>query len=256
MEIPEYSEIELYPIQQIQSKLVFQSTLLKQIRGSNFKEQALFFVDNNQRKWLWKKLPLHSLVREYIVSFLAMELGIRVPQSLIARKGHSIGIVQEWIDSEDLTSFSDIQLILINNTDLFDLFVFEAWIGALDRHGGNYLTSHEGKLWGIDFENCFSEITNGSELCLYFPWIKDSKKELKTSIEKLHNQITEKRLLEIQDNFQNIVNVLQDPRAREALENQLIEIIKLLKHNFTQLDKTVDIYLEKSFSHPNIPLYT
>jgi len=256
VEIPEYSEIELYPIQQIESKLVFQSTLLKHIRGSNFKKQALFFVDNNQRKWFWKKLPFNSLVRECIVSFLATELGIRVPQSLIARKGHSIGIFQEWIDCEDLTSFSDVQLILSNNTDLFDLFVFEAWIGALDRHGGNYLTSHEGKLWGIDFENCFSDISHGSELCLYFPWIKDSKKELKTSIEKLRNQITEKCLLEIQDNFQNIVNVLQDPRAREALENQLIEIIELLKHNLTQLDETVDTYLEKSFSNPKFILYT
>ncbi|MFX1285954.1 MAG: hypothetical protein ACFFB5_20090 [Promethearchaeota archaeon] len=254
MKIPEYLEIELYPIQQTEEDLVFQSYLLKQIRGSNFKDNALFFIDNEQRHWLWKGLPLIPLIREYLASTLASELGIHVPRSIIAKKGHSIGLIQEWIDNAtDLTSFSN-DYPLQTKTELLDLFVFEAWIGALDRHGGNYLASTEGKLWAIDFEDSFYETVQGSELCLYYPWIKDSKKELKKSIEKLVSKIKEKQLLEKSKAFLNLDNILQDSRAKEALMNQVLEIVDLLEKNYAQLEEKVNLFIESSYSLPAFAL--
>ena len=257
MKIPDHSEIELYPNQPIESEVVLQSSYSKKIRGSNFKDQATFFIDSNHSSWLWKDLPLQSMVREYIVSFLAFELGIRVPRSIIAKRGHSIGLIQEWIDCEDLTSFSNKQRALINKAELLDLFVFEAWIGALDRHGGNYLTSCEGELWAIDYEKSFSDDNiQGSELCLYYPWIKDSKNELKISIEKLIIQINEKQLFEISDNLLNLTNFPKDSRAREALARHLVQIFELLKNNLANLYEIVDAYLENSSSQPEFILYT
>ncbi|MHA2244966.1 MAG: hypothetical protein ACXADY_08360 [Candidatus Hodarchaeales archaeon] len=253
MKIPDHLEIELYPNQPIETKVVIQSSYSKKIRGSNFKDQATFFIDSNHSSWLWKDLPLLSMVREYIVSFLAFELGIRVPRSIIAKRGHSIGLIQEWIDSEDLTSFSNNQQALINKTELFDLFVFEAWIGALDRHGGNYLTSCEGQVWAIDYEKSFSDNIQGSELCLYYPWIKDSENELKKSIKKLIDKIS---LLEITNKLFNLANFPKDQRAREALSRYLAQIFELLKNNLTHLYEIVDAYLEKSFSQPEFILNT
>lgn len=251
----DHSEIELYHVQQMKSEVVLRSCFSEKIRGSNFKDYTLIFVDSNRGCWLWKELPLLSLISEYIVSILAKKLGINVPRSLIAKKGHSIGILQEWMESvENLVSFSDNRTISIKKDEIIDLFIFEAWIGALDRHGGNYITSSEGKLWGIDFEKCFSNDPQGSELCLYYPQIlSDSKEDLKRSIEKLVIQIHEKRVLESHQ-FLNLVNFPKDPRAKEALQRYLSHILELLKDNLTQLEGTVNTYLEKSSSVPEFPL--
>ena len=255
MKVPDHLEIELFPTQEVGLNIVLQSSFLKEIRGSNFKDQALFFIDSEQRQWLWKKLPLIPLIREFLASTLAAELGIPVPRTIIAKKGHSIGLIQEWVDSaKDLASFSDDQPIL-TKTELLDLFVFEAWIGALDRHGGNYIASTEGKIWAIDFEDSFYETVQGSELCLYYPWIKDSKQDLKEAIEKLVLKITEKQLLEKSKVFLNLTNILQDPRAKEALAHQVLQIVELLKKNFDQIDKTVEDFLESSYSLPKFVLY-
>lgn len=255
MIVPDHSEIELYRVQQMETEVVLQSCFLKKIRGSNFKDHALFFVDSNRDRWLWKELPLLSLISEYIVSILASRLGINIPRSIIAKKGHSIGILQEWMESvEDLVSFSDNQTNSIKKDEIINLFIFEAWIGALDRHGGNYVTSSEGKLWGIDFEKSFSNDTQGSELCLYYPQIlSDSKENLKISIEKLVIQINEKQVLESHQ-FLKLINIPKDPRAKEALQRHLSQIFDLLKDNLTQLEGTVNNYLEKSFSTPDFPL--
>ncbi|MFX1516977.1 MAG: hypothetical protein ACFFC6_11740 [Promethearchaeota archaeon] len=255
MKIPEHREIELFPTSEVGLDIVLQSSFSKEIRGSNFKDQALFFIDSEQRHWLWKKLPLIPLIREYLASILASELGIRVPRMVIAKKGHSIGLIQEWVDcAKDLASFSSNQPNL-TRTELLELFVFEAWIGALDRHGGNYLASNEGKIWAIDFEDSFYETVQGSELCLYYPWIKESKKDLKEAIENLVHKITEKQLLERSKTFLDLTNILQDPRAKEALAHQILEIVELLKKNFTQIDKTVEEFLENSYSLPKFVLY-
>ncbi len=256
MKVPDHLEIELFPIQETGLDLIFQSSFSKEIRGSNFKDQALFLIDSKHRRWLWKKLPLVPLIREYLAATLAAELGIHVPRSIIAKKGHSIGLIQEWVDSaKDLASLSNDQPTL-TTTELLDLFVFEAWIGALDRHGGNYLASSEGKLWAIDFEDSFYESVQGSELCIYYPWIKDSKTELKKAVEKLINQITEKQLLEKSKTFLNLGNILQDARAKEALTHQVLLIVELLEKNFDQLEKTVELFLESSCSLPEFVLYT
>ncbi|MFX1538383.1 MAG: hypothetical protein ACFFDI_29685 [Promethearchaeota archaeon] len=255
MKVPDHLEIELFPTQEVGLNVVLQSSFSKEIRGSNFKDQALFFVDSEQRHWLWKKLPLIPLIREYLASTLASELGIYVPRTIIAKKGHSIGLIQEWIDSaKELASFSNEEPVL-TKTELLDLFVFEAWIGALDRHGGNYLASTEGKLWAIDFEDSFYETVQGSELCLYYPWIRDSKKELKIAVKKLVKRITEKQLLEKSKTFLNLFNILQDSRAKEALAHQILQIIELLENNFAHLDRTVELFLESSYSLPRFVLY-
>ena len=89
MNITDPLEIELYPIQPTESEVELQSSISKKIRGSNFEEQATIFIDKDQSFWLWKKLRLSSLVREYIASYLASQLGIRVPRSIVARKGFS-----------------------------------------------------------------------------------------------------------------------------------------------------------------------
>ncbi len=249
MNIPDPLKIELYPIQPIESEVELQSSFSKKIRGSNFEEQATIFIDTHQSFWLWKKLRLNSLVREYIASYLASQLGIRVPRSIIARKGYSIGLIQEWIeDVNGLPSFLNNLPKTINKNELIDLLVFEAWIGALDRHGGNYLASPKGNLWAIDFEYSFSNHIHGSELCLYYPWIKDSKHEIRRSIEKLLVQITEKQILEKNNNFFELVDFVRDPRAIEALKQQLIRIFSLLKENLAKLEEIVETYLDKSCS--------
>jgi hypothetical protein len=255
MKVPDHLEIELFTTPEEGLNVILQSSFSKEIRGSNFKDQALFFIDSEQRHWLWKKLPLIPLIREYLASVLAAELGIHVPRMIIAKKGHSIGLIQEWVDSvKDLASFSKDQPIL-TKTELLDLLVFEAWIGALDRHGGNYLASTEGKIWAIDFEDSFYETVQGSELCLYYPWIKDSKKDLKEAVEKLVQKIRERQLLEKSKTFLNLVNVVQDPRAKEALVHQVLQIVELLKKNFAQIDKTVEEFLENSYSLTIFVLY-
>ncbi|UCG01140.1 MAG: hypothetical protein JSW11_16170 [Candidatus Heimdallarchaeota archaeon] len=250
MKVPDHLEVELFPIQETGLDIVLQSSFSKEIRGSNFKNQALFFVDSKQRIWLWKKIPIFALIREYLASILASELGILVPKSIIAKKGQSIGLIQEWVHSaKDLASFSEDHPTL-TRTELLDLFVFEAWIGALDRHGGNYLASTEGKIWAIDFEDSFYESVQGSELCLYYPWIKESKKGLEIAVQKLVEQITEKQLLEKSKSFLELTNILQDSRAKEALTQQVLQIVELLKKNFAQLEKTVELFLESSSSLP------
>ncbi|MFX1538970.1 MAG: hypothetical protein ACFFDI_32705 [Promethearchaeota archaeon] len=255
MKVPDHLEIELFATPEEGMNVVLQSSFLKEIRGSNFKDQALFFIDSEQRHWLWKKLPLIPLIREYLASALAAELGIHVPRMIIAKKDHSIGLIQEWVDSaKDLASFSKYHPIL-TKTDLLDLLVFEAWIGALDRHGGNYLASTEGKIWAIDFEDSFYDTVQGSELCLYYPWIKDSKKDLKEAVEKLVLKIRERQLLEKSKTFLNLVNIVQDPRVKEALVHQVLQIVELLKKNFAQIDKTVEEFLESSYSLPKFVLY-
>ena len=255
MKIPDPLEIELYPIQTTESEIELQSSFSKEIRGSNFKQQATIFIDKQQTFWLWKKLRLNSLVKEYIASYLASELGIRIPRSIIARKGYSIGLIQEWIeDAKGLPSYLNNIPKTINKTELIDLLVFEAWIGALDRHGGNYLASRKGNLWAIDFEYSFSNHIHGSELCLYYPWIKDSKHEIRKSIEKLLNQITEKQLLEKKGNFLNLGEFVRDPRAIEALKRQILQIFTLLKENLAKLDELVELYMDKSCSRSELSI--
>jgi len=133
-----------------------------------------------------------------------------------------------------------------------DLFLFEAWIGAFDRHGGNYLTNKKGELWAIDFEESFTSIIHGSELCLYFPWMKKSKELIQQGIARLRQLIIEKQLLEERaffSKFLTVVDISKDPRGKIAIKAQLHEIYELLSQNFLNIEKIVENYLVNSSSY-------
>jgi hypothetical protein len=221
-----------------------------QIRGSNFrKEPATIFIDKNQGHWLWKDQTITSLTREYVVSFLASQLDISIPRSIIARKNHSLGLIQEWISNgKELHSFSNSQMNCNNSHRILELIIFEVWIGALDRHGGNYLIS-EGEVWAIDFEASFGLETNGSELCLYLPGIKEANEELGDAIKGFKTKIRKERLLKKEtlfEQFSTLLKTLKDPRAKVALHNQLNHIHDLLQENYLYLEKLVYSYLHQN----------
>ena len=150
------------------------------------------------------------------------------------------------------TVLRGITVFIRNNVKIFypvilDLIIFEAWIGALDRHGGNYLT-HEGEVWAIDFEDSFATKTGGSELCLYFPWIKESQDELKNAIKNFKANILNKRLLNEDiwlEQFSSLLKVLDDQRAKIALRSQLSKMYDLLQENFLHIETLVNVYLHQ-----------
>ncbi|MHA2224874.1 MAG: hypothetical protein ACXAC8_06705 [Candidatus Hodarchaeales archaeon] len=244
-------QLELFPILPSELKIGIQSSISKKIRGSNFSKDAVIFVDNTKNiYWLWKKLGLNFLLREYIVSVLADELGIRVPKSVIARNGGSIGLLQEWIPkSIDLYSFSFSQPAMINKSEIIDLMVFQALVGAADQHGGNFLYK-DGTVWGIDFENCFQKENHRNELCLYFPWIRSSTIEIKDSVIKLKTEIVNKQLIERVTSIAETIKIPLDPRARVAVKNQLKQIKSFLEENLEQFENVTKTYLQNCFSQP------
>lgn len=242
-------QLERIPLLVYNSDITIQSALSTKIRGSNFqKKPATIFVDNEQGHWLWKDLTLSALTREYLVSFLASQLGLLVPRSLIVKKNHSLGLIQEWISNgKELHSSSKYQMNNNNKNKILDLIIFEVWIGALDRHGGNYLT-HDGEVWAVDFEDSFAIKTRGSELCLYFPWIKESQDELRNAIKNFKANIISKRLLNediLFEQFSSLLKALKDPRAKIALRNQLSKMDDLLQENFLHLEALVNTYLHQ-----------
>ncbi|MFX0173626.1 MAG: hypothetical protein ACFE9L_17180 [Candidatus Hodarchaeota archaeon] len=251
MAVPDHSERKLSLISD--SDLIFQSSLSMQIRGSNFqKEAATIFIDIDQGHWLWKDQTLTSLTREYVVSFLASQLNISIPRSIIARNNHTLGLIQEWISNgKELNSFSKPQTKCNNKNRILELIIFEAWIGALDRHGGNYLIS-EGEVWAIDFEDSFGLKTNGSELSLYFPWIKEANEELVGAIKVFKTKVRKERLLKKEaliEQFSTLLKTLKDPRAKVALINRLNHIHDLLQENYLHLEKLVSNHLYQNHLH-------
>ncbi|MFX0150092.1 MAG: hypothetical protein ACFFAJ_04885 [Candidatus Hodarchaeota archaeon] len=248
MAVPKHSERKLSLISD--SDLIIQSSLSMQIRGSNFqKEPATIFIDKSQGHWLWKDQAITSLTREFVVSFLASQLDISIPRSIIAKKGRSLGLIQEWISNgKELQSFSNSQMNCNNKGRILELIIFETWIGALDRHGGNYLIS-EGEVWAIDFEESFGLETNGSELYLYFPWIKEANEELVDIIKDFKSKIRNRRLLKKEtlfEQFSTLLKILKDPRAKVALHNQLNHIYDLLNENYLHLEKLVSSHLHQN----------
>ncbi|MFX0181532.1 MAG: hypothetical protein ACFE95_00520 [Candidatus Hodarchaeota archaeon] len=255
MVTPDHSE--RIPLLVTHTDIAIQSTLSMKIRGSNFhKKPATIFVDSNQNQWLWKDLTVSALTREYLVSFLASQLGLLIPRSLIAKKNHSLGLIQEWISNgKELYSSSKHQMNNTTKIKILNLIIFEAWIGALDRHGGNYLT-YDGEVWAIDFEDSFATKTRGSELCLYFPWIKESQDDLNEAIQNFKSNITKKRLLKediLFEQFSNLLKALKDPRAKIALRNQLSKMHDLLQENFLHLETLVNTYLHQD--HPTYEFF-
>ncbi|NHJ02701.1 MAG: hypothetical protein EAX86_11230 [Candidatus Heimdallarchaeota archaeon] len=246
MEVPALPKIVLSPNLEETSRFELQSIFNKSIRGSNFKSQANLFKDTDNQIYIWKKLRFNSLVNEYVVSYLANAFGIKVPRSYIGFTGHSFGLIQEWIaDATELSHF-DLSEPKIRETDLYKLIVFLAWIGAKDRHGGNYLIKAEGDFYAIDFEECFTSSTNGSEICLYFPSILQYREKLIRAIQKLEREITITKLEQIKQNLTQLIHLPDDERAQRALRQRIGQIFELLFNNLRNLDIVVDEFMVKS----------
>ena len=248
LEVLEYPEIVLSLNHGRDSTLELQNVFLGEIRGTNYQEDyALIFTDSNECRWLWKKVSKTTLLNEFIVSFLAQELGISVPTSLIAKRGNSLGLLQKWMkDAVELSSYTNSQPNRINKEEIMDLVIFSAWIGANDRHASNHLYS-DGRLYAIDFEDSFSVNINGNELCLYFPFIKYSNRK-KESLFRIKSLIMKKKLLNKLENFGENISFKEDIRAKKALKDQLKRIHSFLSNNFNNLEVVVDNYIEISLS--------
>ncbi len=248
LEVLEYPEIVLSQNLGKKTAIELQQMFHEEVRGTNFRNgHALIFSDSNENQWLWKKVDLTTLVNEFIVSFLASELEIRVPISLIAKRGHSLGLLQKWvIDAVELSSYAKSQPKITNKEEILELIIFSAWIGANDRHASNHIYS-DGKLYAIDFEDSFSGHIQGNELCLYFPWIKNSN-IMEESLFRMKNLIKDKKILQKLENFVELATLKEDNRARKAVKNQLMKILSLLNNNLINFEKVVENYIERSIS--------
>ncbi len=246
-----YPEVILSLEHSAESAVEFQNAFLKDIRGTHFKEgHSVIFTDKNKNLWLWKKTQYSSLIHEIIASFLAKELDISVPNSMIGKKGHSLGLIQQWINNAvELSYYSSSEPNVKNKDDILNLIIFLAWIGANDRHGGNFLFS-DGKIYAIDFEESFSANSKGTELCLYFPWINSSER-FQELIMRIKKKIDQRNLIQKVESLNNIITLKEDYRAKDALQKQISKICVLLKHNFYHLERIVENYIEKSVSTEN-----
>jgi hypothetical protein len=251
LEVLNYPEVVLSLDHSAESAVELQNVFLKNIRGSNFKDgQATIFSDKNECLWFWKDTRFSTLIHEIIISFLAKELNICVPKSMIGKKGHSLGLIQEWINNAvELSYYKSSQPNVKNKDNILDLIIFMAWIGANDRHGGNYLFS-DGKIYAIDFEDSFSTEIHGTELCLYFPWINSSTR-IQKSITRIRDCIKERNLIQKVESLNDIINLKEDNRAKEALKRQIFKICMLLRHNYYHLERIVENYIENSASSTN-----
>jgi hypothetical protein len=248
LEVLEYPEIVLSQNPGKESAIELQKVFLEKVRGTNFRNgHALIFSDSHESQWLWKKVDLSILINEFIISFLAHELGIRVPTSLIAKRGHSLGLLQKWVsDAVELSSYTKSQPKIANKEEILDLIIFSAWIGANDRHASNHIYS-DGKLYAIDFEDSFSGNIQGNEICLYFPWIKESK-IMEESLIKMKIRIKEKKILQKLENFVELATLKEDNRAKKAVKDQLTRILSLLNENLNNFEKVVENYIARSIS--------
>jgi len=219
-----------------------------QVRGSNFKNnQAIVFADNLDDSWMWKSTNNSVLIKEFLASYIATQLEVPVPRVLIAKKGNKIGLLHEWLGTEaiELKDLSPKDLARFSIEDVVDLLLLEALLGAIDRHGGNYLYS-QNKLWGIDFENSFSSNEPDSELDLYFNTLKDSgvliNKQLKTFIDL----IKAKNILLTKNSVLKMIDKLPlDPRAINNMKKQVEGIYNTLQANLLILDELVLAYFQR-----------
>ncbi|MCK4847876.1 MAG: hypothetical protein KAT16_02500 [Candidatus Heimdallarchaeota archaeon] len=225
-----------------------------QIRGSNFKNnKAIIFADNLHSRWLWKSTNTSTLIKEFLASYIASQLEVPVPRVLIAKKGTKIGLLHEWLGTEaiELKDLPPKDLNRFQLEDIIDLLLLEALLGAIDRHGGNYLYS-QSKIWGIDFENSFSSDELDSELCLYFSFnnLKDSgvliNKQLKTFID----MIKTKNIVNNKDPILKMIDKLPlDPRAITNMKNQVKDIYNALQANLLILDELLHNYFQRKTHH-------
>jgi len=237
MEGSTQEDIELYPIFSHEKFISLVDSIdTISVRGTNYNKKALFFTDTENNKWVWKKLSPRVLLTEYIISLLAQFLEIPIPQSILSKIGHCYGLLQFWIEGGEELQKSKNRI----ETKLKELIVFEAWIGALDRHGANYLVTSD-QIWAIDYEDSFSTKTMGSELLLYYPWLGEM--DFESEVRKIQSEIDKKKLISLKNKILKEFPLPLDSRARIALMKFVDEIFTFLLKNRQHLSILVEEYL-------------
>ena len=217
------------------------------LRGANFQNSSFLYSDSTTKKqWLWKRSNDSLIMREYLASYLASKLGVNVPRTLLAQKGTQIGLLHEWFDeSIELRESNEKILSKCPPREVIQLLLLEAWIGASDRHSGNYLIA-KNKIWAIDLERSFDTDPLDSELTLYFDWLKESQIILKERINDFKKQIEDQGILQDKSEImKTIENLTIDPRAKLALKNQVENIFSFLHANFQDLSTRVEKFFQK-----------
>lgn len=218
------------------------------LRGSNFQQDAYLFTNSStEEQWLWKTSNLNTLLKEYLVSAIARKLEIHVPRTYFARKGSTLGLLHEWIDqSSELRDTPPKILKDCKKNDIIRLLLLESWVGASDRHGGNYLFS-KGVLFGIDFEQSFSQEKFESELSLYFEWLKDSEDIILQEVSRFRQQIIDKEII---NECLGIIRIIdQFPthhRTKDAMVKQFSNICSSLNTNLDKLHERIHKYFHES----------
>ena len=248
MSLSEFPEVIESSLSQSNADIFLTDYTTIQVRGSNFKNNtALLFADNLSDHWLWKSTNTSVLVKEFLASYIASQLEVPVPRVLIAKKGTRIGLLHEWLGSEaiELKDLSTKDLNRFPLEEIIDLLLLEALLGAIDRHGGNYLYS-QSKLWGIDFENSFNKSELDSELFLYFNNLKDSKTLINQQLKSFTDLIKAKNILNNIDPILKMIDKLPlDPRSIINMKSQVKDIYNALQANLLILDELLLNYFQR-----------
>ncbi|MHA1944799.1 MAG: hypothetical protein ACXADW_02280 [Candidatus Hodarchaeales archaeon] len=223
-----------------------------QVRGSNFQNNiATIFADNLHESWIWKSVNPSVLIKEFLASYIASQLEVPVPKVLIAKKGKKIGLLHQFLGTEavELKDLTQNDLKQFPVEEIIDLLLLEAFLGAIDRHGGNYLFS-QNKLWGIDFENSFTTNELDSELFLYFNNLKQSETLIYDQIKSFSDMVKSKDLLNNKEPiFQTIERLPLDSRAINHMKRQVKDFFDTLQTNLLILDELILAYFQSNTHH-------
>jgi hypothetical protein len=251
MSISEFPEVIENSLSQTADIILTDYTTIR-LRGSNFKNNAaVVFADRSHNSWFWKSVNPSVLIKEFLASYIASQLEIPVPRVLIAKQGNKIGLLHQWLGTEavELKDLPQNDLKQFPVEEIIDLLLLEAFLGAIDRHGGNYIFS-QNKLWGIDFENSFTTNELDSELYLYFNNLKQSETLIYDQIKSFSDMIKSKDLLNNKDPiFQTIERLPMDPRAISRMKSQVKDFFDTLQANLLILDELILAYFQKKTHH-------
>jgi hypothetical protein len=253
MSISEFPEVIENSLSQTADIILTDYTTI-QLRGSNFeRNDAVVFADRSHNSWLWKSVNPSVLIKEFLASYIASKLEVPVPRVIIAKQGKKIGLLQQWLGAEavELKDISKGDLNQFPMEEIFDLLLFEAFLGAIDRHGGNYLYSQR-KLWGIDFEHSFTSDNLDSELKLYFNNLIESEFLINQKIKSFTDLIKAKNILNDKALIFKIIDRLPlDSRAINSMKSQVEEIFNTLQANLLILEEQILSYFQKKTNyHP------
>ncbi len=247
MSISEFPEVIENSLSQTADIILTDYTTIH-VRGSNFENNAaVIFADNLHDSWLWKSVNPSVLIKEFLASYIAAQLEVPVPRVLIAKQGKKIGLLHQWLGAEavELKNLSQRDLKKFPVDKIIDLLLFEAFLGAIDRHGGNYLYSQR-KLWGIDFENSFTSDLLDSELSLYFDNLNESEVLIDHRIKSFTDLIKAKNILNNKTPILETIEKLPlDSRAINSMKSQVKDIFSTLQANLLILDEQILTYFQR-----------